>query len=292
MRASGWLALVATVGWASSSVGLGAQQVSYSGVLSYSAGSYIFDTRSDAFFFSNSLRVGGDRFDVSLSVPVVVQNGGVVTTVAEGVRLPTGGSESGVVAGRRSGSSIGTRGRGGGSGTVIPADSTVSFDDSFSTNVGDPTVGASAEVYRGFGAVRSVRLSGIAKIPLTDLDSGVGSGEWDYALGGTLTGGAASFLFFASGSYWWLGDLPDLELADALSYAFGVSRAAFGGDGSVLVTLSGLSRAIASAEPPVSTGVSVSHSVGSRGFLSAGVGVGLTESASSFSATLGWSIRR
>lgn len=291
MRTRWPLALILVAGWVSSPSGLEAQRVVYSGLLSYSSGSYFFDTRSEAYVLTNSLRVGGDRFDVSASLPIVVQNGGVVTTIAEGVRLPTGGTDAGVVAGRRSGSSVGTRGRGSGGGTVVTTDTTVAFDDSFGASVADPTLSASGEVFGGSGTIRSVRLGAVVKIPVTDLESGVGSGAWDYSLSTTATAATGSLLVFASASYWWLGDLPDLELANTFGYSVGLGRSAFSGRGMVLATVSGLTRAIASAEPPISTGLSISHSVGTRGFLSAGVGVGLTESASSFSATLGWSIR-
>lgn len=270
-----------------------AQTVTYSGGLFYAGGSYVFDRRTDAFYLSNGLRVGLGSFEVGASVPIVVQNGGVITRVAGGVPLPTGGADHGVVGRRPRGDGIGTGGHGMDSGSATPDDSlVVAFDEAFSAHVGDPSLFASFEPYAGFGALRSVRLNASAKAPLNGVDSGVGSGAWDVGLGGSATVSAGGVLLFGDASYWWLGDLPDLELSDGLSYGVGASRSAFGGEGSVLLMLSGMTRSIEAMEAPLSAALSVSHAVGSGGFVSGGLGFGLTESAPAVTAQLGWSIRR
>ncbi|MEN8145489.1 MAG: hypothetical protein ABFS14_11125, partial [Gemmatimonadota bacterium] len=114
---------------------------------------------------------------------------------------------------------------------------------------------------------------------------------WDYGLGSSIALGAGRSLLFVDLSYWWFGDLSDLELTDGLSYAAGVSVPAFEGQGSVLFTLSGMSRIIETTDPPVSLATSVGRSVGRRGFLSVGGGIGLTESAPDLFFQLGWSFR-
>jgi hypothetical protein len=273
--------------------GVDAQTVTYSGGLFYAGGSYVFDQRSDAFYLSNGLRIGLGSFELGASIPIVVQNGGVVTRVAGGVPLPTGGVDHRVVGRRPRGDGIGTGGHGMGPGSTTPDDSLiVAFDDAFSAHVGDPSLSASFEPHSGFGALRSVRINGAAKVPLNDVDSGVGSGAWDVGLGSSATIAARGVLLFADLSYWWLGDLPDLELSDGLAYGVGASRSAFGGEGTVLLMLSGMARTIETMEAPLSAALSVSHTVGSRGFLSGGLGVGLTESAPDLTVQLGWSVRR
>lgn len=282
-----------TLGLALAGGGVDAQRVTYSGGLFYAGGSYVFDRRTDAFYLTNGLRVALGRLEVGASLPIVVQNGGVVTRVAGGVPLPTGGADHRVVGQRPRGDGIGTGGRGMGPGGMIPEDSlVVTFSEEFTTHVGDPSLSTSFEAFSGFGAVRSVRIQGSAKAPLNDADSGVGSGAWDVGLGGSATIAAGRVLLFADVSYWWLGDLPDLDLSDGVAYGVGASKSAFGGDGSILLMLSGMTRSIETMEPPLSAALSVSHTVGSQGFLSGGLGFGLTESAPSITAQLGWSVRR
>ncbi len=272
--------------------GLNAQQLSYSGSLSYSGGSYIFDTRSDTWVLSSGLRLRAGPVSVSASAPFLIRNGGLVTTVVDGVTLPTGGSEAGTVAGRGSGETIGTRGSGRQEGqqSTEPVD-TIAFDSGFSADFGDPFVTVEGEVWSGFGAVRSVSLTVGTKAPLADVESGLSSGEWDVGVGGSVVLGLGRALLLANASYWWIGDMPELELRDGVSYALGVSTPVFSGRGSLMGMVSGLSKLIETMEPPVTLTASLGGSVGSRSLVSATAGVGLTESASDVYVALGWSIR-
>ena len=269
-----------------------AQRVTYSGSASYSGGSYIFDTRSDNYMISNGLRFGFGPVTVGVSVPLLIYNGGLVTTVATGVPLPTGGTQGDVVRDRDSGETIGTKGKGRQPVPEQPivTDSVV-FQEAFQTNFGDPYLSADAEIYSGFGTLRSVSLTGNAKIPLADVSTGVSSGKWDFGAGTSFILSAGRAMLLADVAYWWLGDMPDLVLNDGLSYALGVSVPAFSGRGSVMGLFSGMSKTIDNMQSTMTVTGSVGRSVGERIFLNAGLGFGLTESAPDFYATLGWSVR-
>ncbi|MEN8145233.1 MAG: hypothetical protein ABFS14_09810, partial [Gemmatimonadota bacterium] len=218
-----------------------AQELTYSGGIQYAGGDYIFEERTDSFYLTNGVRLRIGGFEAGVSLPVIIQNGGLVSNVAGGVPLPTGGTQSGTVATRNKGSTIGTRRGAAMSLTQSQLSSlvlfshgdsaAVVFEDEFTTHVADPTFDLSGEVHSSLGVVRSVRINAFAKAPLTDLDSGVGSGEWDYGLGSSIALGAGRSLLFVDVSYWWFGDLSDLELTDGLSYAAGVSVPAFEGQG-------------------------------------------------------------
>lgn len=268
---------------------LDAQRVTYFGGLSYAAGSYVFDTRSNTFYLSNGLRLDLGRVDFALSAPVVVQDGGLVTQVADGMPFPTGGTQSGFVRDRHSGQTLGTR-RGHHSPRTDSTSELV-FTDRYDMGLGDPYLSATGQLFTGYGTLRSVSLSGFAKAPLADRESGFGSGAWDVGAGASMVFGVGRALLLLDGAYWWLGDLPELELIDGVRYAVGASAPVFSGEGSAMVMLTGMSRTIETMEPPVSVLLSVSRSVGDRTFLSLGMGVGLTESASDVSVSLGWSVR-
>lgn len=268
-----------------------AQRVTYSGSASYSGGSYIFDTRSDNYMISNGLRVGFGPVTVGLSIPWLIYNGGLVTTVAKGVPLPTGGTQGDVVGDRGPGETIGTKGKGQGQPTQPVVTDTVVFQEAFQTSFGDPYLNADAEVYSGSGALRSVSLSGSAKIPVADVSTGVSSGKWDFGAGLSAILSAGRAMLLADLAYWWLGDMPDLVLNDGVSYALGVSVPAFSGRGSVMGLVSGMSKTIDNMESPVTVTGSLSRSVGERAFVNTGIGFGLTESAPDFYVMLGWSVR-
>lgn len=270
------------------------QQLTYSGGLQYAAGHYIFDDRTEGVYLTNGLLLRWDFLEFGVSVPIAVQNGGLVTLVG-GVPIPTGGEQSGVVSRRRGGrhsgntSTLGSAPSLGVTSTV--QDTVIVFDDEFRTHLADPTISVGAQLYSGFGGVRSVRVDGRASVPINDLDSGVGTGEWDYALGASAVFGVRRVLFFGDASYWWFGDLPELELQDGLSYGVGLGVPLWEGRASALFTFSGMTETIATVTPPRSLGVSMGWSVRDRGFLTLGAGAGLSESSSDFFAQLGWSVR-
>lgn len=265
------------------------QEATYSGGVQYAAGHFIFEERTEAVYFTNGLRLRWDVLEIGASVPLAIQNGGLVTLIGS-VPIPTGGEGSGVVSRRQGSGRIGTRSPNS-SGTEPLPDTTVTFDDSFRARIADPTLSIGAELYSGFGGVRSFRVDSRVSVPVNDLDSGIGSGEWDYALGGSIVFGVRSVLLFADASYWWIGDLPDLELQDALSYGIGLGIPIKGGDISALVSLTGMTETISTVDPPLSIGASVGWLVGDRTFMNIGGGAGLTESAPDVFAQFGWSVR-
>lgn len=267
---------------------LAGQEIRYSGSVGYTQGDYIFTERTSSMSLLNgvSLRVG--RFGARLSLPVIMQDSRALTYL-HGVPVPTGGPDSDAVRQRQSGEPIrmGRRHNGTSPGT----DSVwVTEPGDFEMNVGDPMLSGSIEVYQGFDAVRSVELRGQMKAPLADVDSGVGSGEWDFGAGGSLAIGAGRALLFLDATYWWLGDMADLELEDYVDYGAGLG-VPLGDRWSALASFAGASRIIDGVDPPASVSVSFARRLAAGGSLNAGVGIGLTESAADVSVFLGWGFR-
>lgn len=266
-----------------------AQEVSWFGGASYATGSYIFDARSNTFTVSNGARVRWGQVDVAASIPFMVYDGGLLTSLGDGTQLPTGGSQHERVSGRQSGETIGTR-----RGRSMPPsgqDSALVFDEAYTAVLGDPYVSANARILTGTGGFRSLSVSGSAKVPVSDPDSGVGSGAWDFGLGASAIVGVGRTLLLTDLTYRWLGDLADLELLDGVAWTVGASRPIGSGSASILVALSGMSSAIDGVEAPLSLLASLGRTLGARGFATAGFGLGLSESAADVSLSLGWSLR-
>jgi hypothetical protein len=270
----------------------GAQAVRYSGGLQYATGSYVFDARSHVMSLNTGLTFDLGRFEGSVSLPVIFFNGGVVTMVGDRL-LPTGGEGHGMVAGRRSGDRIRTHGGGGmgPGGNMQPSDSTVRFREAYRVRVGDPFVRAGGELFSGWGTLRSVRVTVGAKIPTSDLDVGVGTGEWDFTLGGSATASLGSVFLMGDLGYWWFGDLPDLELRDGFSYGGAAAVPILDRRGTLMASFSGASRAIETLDPPLSLSVAGGYRLDRGWSLSAGLAAGLTEAAADLSVFLGWSKR-
>jgi hypothetical protein len=127
-----------------------------------------------------------------------------------------------------------------------------------------------------------------AKAPLNDLESGVGTGEWDYAIGGTAALAVLGAFVFLDAAYWRYGDLPEIELQDGLSLGAGigvpVSRRVW-----ISAMASRSSRILATTEPPSSVAAGVSFQAGGVGW-SLMAGTGLSESAGGLSVSVGWRV--
>jgi hypothetical protein len=283
-----WLpALAAVIAMAAVPLSGHAQGVRYSGALQYSTGSYVFDARTHSLFLTNQLTFDARRFEASVSVPVILQNGGLVTMVGDRP-VPTGGEEHGLVAGRRSGERLGTH-RGDGTGGMPAPDGSISFDDAYQIRMGDPFVRVGAEVLSNRGALRSFRVTAASKVPIADLDSGVGTGEWDHTAGFSAMLSRGRFFMFGDLGYWWFGDLPELELRDGISWGLGLARPVLDGRGTLMASLSGAGRLIATLDPPVTAGAAFGYRLRRGWSMNVGLSAGVTESATDFSLSCGWS---
>jgi hypothetical protein len=278
-------------------VGVSAQTLAWQGTVSWSRGSYIFTEPTNSFWFSNGLSFRTGSLSLSASLPVVTQNSGVVSFVG-GLPLPTGGEDSGAVQRRREGEPVGTRrgpgggGSGSGMGRLIADDSlSVVYRDSYETDVGDPLLSGSLEVYSGTGPLRSLGFGVSVKAPLRSVDSGVGTGAWDVGIGTSLTAARGRSLLLVDVAWWSFGDLPDLELAPGLMWGAAVSRSFSGGEAAVSATISGASALIETVDAPVSVGVGLLVMPRTGRAISAGASFGLTEAAPDVSVYLGWSLR-
>lgn len=279
-----------------------AQELGWSGSLGYASGSYIFAEQFRTFSLLNTLSLRAGRLELSASLPVLAQNGTAVSYIA-GVPIPTGGPDAGAVERRQGGTTVpvrpGRRGQGNwATGSILlatVADSladslTVAGTGSYEVNVADPMFGASLTAYEGFGAVRSLGFDAYAKAPIASVESGVGSGEWDYGAGASLALGSGETLLFANATYWILGDMPDLELEDALFYSLAVGHS-LNDNWSLLASASSSTRIIAGSDPPASVNLSFSRRLTEGASINFGAGAGITETASAFSATIGWTTR-
>jgi hypothetical protein len=272
-----------------------AQDLAYTGSLQFASGSYIFTESTRTLSVYNGITWNPGRVRLTGSIPVILHNSGALTLVG-GAYVPTGGTGHGVVGGRTQGQKV-PMGPGGPNRSVVAGvmvdamaaaeDSTVQTPGRYEVSVGDPLVSAGLELFRGLGLVRSLELTATAKPPINDLESGVGTGEWDVGAGGATVLGIGRVLAFLDVAYWRYGDLAELELRDGASWAGGLAvpltRVL-----SATVFAAGTNRIIATADPALSMAVGLSYRGWTSGSASGSAGGGLSETAADVTASVGW----
>ncbi len=245
---------------------LPAQEIRYTGSVGYATGSYDFTERTSSVSVLNGLALSGSRWSVSATVPITFQNTGDVSYVG-GMGVPTGSTRTGM--GRRSGM--------GGAAA------------SYEAVLADPVIQGAVTAFQGFGFLRTLEIRTMAKAPVADPATGVGTGQWDVGGGLSVGFGAGRTFFFADASAWSPGDLPDLELKTYGTVSAGVGRP-LGDRWSGLASLSVSTAMIDGIAPPASLGGGISYRVAEGRSMNVGASVGLTDSAADISVYFGWSI--
>jgi hypothetical protein len=260
-----------------------AQTVVYSGSIQYSTGAYYFEETTKSFYLTNGFSMQTDRFTLSASFPFVVQSTPWVSYTQFG-GVPTGGTQSGEVHGsgrHGSGSQDGRR-------RLALTDTTTYTRAGFS----DPALSANYNLYSNVYRRISVSLNGQLKVPLANPSSGYGTGSWDSGLGLSASHGIGEqWMLFLSGMYWWMGDMPDLELNNTLAYGVSIGRITNGGRGIINASLNGFTKLADQFNPPLMMGMGAGIRASQSVYLNGNLTFGLSEASPDLSAGMGWSIR-
>lgn len=260
-------ALVALVG-----TPLAGQEIRYNASMGYATGSYTFAEQTSSFSILNGLTLSNDRWSVSGNLPIVIQNTGAVSYIG-GMQIPTGPSRDGTT-GHRPG--------------MGPTSGSQETTGSYEAVIGDPIVRASVTPYQGFGTLRFLEVQAMAKAPVADPATGVGTGQWDVGAGLSAGVGFGTTYVFADASVWSPGDMPDLQLDPYATLSAGVGHP-FTDRLSGLASVSVSSAMIDGLEAPATVGGGLSYRIGDSQSLSLGGSYGLTASAPQLSLYVGWS---
>jgi hypothetical protein len=243
------------------------------GSASAATGEYVFTERTLTASLVSGVALETGWLSLRASFPVWLQNSTLVSTSGGGWVPSGGGIRSGAV--RDSGLSSG---RQGGRVHVDPADIT-----GLRAAAGDPSLQASLRLLDAFGT--NLRASFSVKVPVSSTDQ-FGTGEWD--VGGAVSLGQRigdATIATVDVSYWYLGDLPTLELRDPLGVSVRIARVmrvwAVGVSGSVSQSV------VAGYDPPVTVGGELSRNVGA-GSWGVQLGIGLSDTTPDVSAGVLW----
>jgi len=171
-------------------------------------------------------------------------------------------------------------------GSLVPGTDTVT------TGFGDPLARVDVRLVEDWSRALQVGVVGSVKLPVVDVESGLGTGEADVGFGVSVFKGAGRNSLLIDALYWKYGDPEGVDFEDALSYSVGVARMVGAGKWSTIVSLGGFTSAIEGQSPPVQLNVGLLGLVGQRQSLAISAGFGLTDSAGDFSIGTSWRISR
>lgn len=278
MRCLIW-SIAAVVGGTVAALPLQAQTVHYTGSVQYATGDYIFTEKTHSVYVFNGLDLSHGRLQVSASIPVIYQTSPWISYGGVGA-VPSGGPQHRTVSGHGSGG----HGPGRGRRTTVPLPDTATYAE---VGVGDPSLRADLTLIRGWHGP-NVRLAGSAKPPVADVDRGFGTGAWDGGLGLALSQRLGSWFLFGEAVHWWLGDMSDLTLQNAVSYSASLGRAFQNGRWGALASLSGYTEIVDGVDPPLQAALGLNRRFGQGAYsLSASVAAGLSESMPDWSISFG-----
>jgi len=280
---------------------LHAQEQEWSVTMSSATGRYFFDQPTVSHVLTVGGGVSGSGWRLGALWPIVVQNSTAVTFIG-GAPLPTGGPGGGTLGDRVGGERVPMRRRqttllaSAVAGDASPAAVTAVSPDSaplepgpYVTTIGDPILSAGRDILATAGSPHRLSTTLYLKLPVANVESGVGSGAVD--AGFSLSYGLAArqtFLFVDVG-YWYIGDLESQPLRDIGTGAVGIGRL-LGWDGgwTVATVLSAASSVVETVKPPMAISVTAGRSDRGRGALTAGATAGLSESSADWTVQLGW----
>jgi hypothetical protein len=204
--------------------------------------------------------------------------------------LPTGGmSTASGTNGGSTGSSGDNSGMMGGSmhgGTMTPS-SSMPFSD---VGIGDPIGRVELALWPADQAGTRLSLVGSAKAPLSDVNHGFSTGEWDAGAGLSGSATMGGFMLFGDAMYWALGNPVGASLRNVVACSVAVGRPLAGYRWSVLGTVTGATSYWPGVQAPAQAGIGVGYLLESGSSINALGAFGLTRTAPTISLGLGWRV--
>ncbi len=244
-----------------------AADLCYTGSALFGTGMYGLAERTTGFSLSNGLNLYAHPFRISANVPAIGQSTPLVSTTGTGV-IPSGESS--------------------GSGRGSADASETGYSSVY--GVGDPVVRVDLEALGIRAHFPVIQIFGQTKIPLADPADGLGTGEWDFTTGLSLSKSLGKNFVLVEAAYWMLGDSPDAELENPFSLNASLGRSFGGGKAMVSAIFSACTGIVPGMEPPRQIGAGFNYLTRSGRGIGGTAMIGLTESTSDVSVSLGWTI--
>lgn len=160
------------------------------------------------------------------------------------------------------------------------------------TGVGDPLLRADVTVLDDRSLGLQLTVAGSVKLPLASPDDGLGTGETDVGVGGSLFSAQGKTSLFADVMFWKYGDPEGVNFEDSLSYSVGFGRVIGTGRWSAMTALAGFSRGIDGQAGPLQLNLTMLALAGRRQSVAITAGAGLNQASRGFTVGTSWRITR
>lgn len=251
------------------------QEISYRGSIEYSREDYLSQSTMETVYFMNGVTVSIDRLTIAFDIPVIYQS------------IPSGISSSSIMV-----SSVRTirySGQGGGHMHDQVPDTLRRTE----TGIGDPTLGVRLGILGGDDSEGKtmVDLSVEVKAPLADTAAGLGTGEWDFGGGISVSSLIGNTMLFADLSYWVLGEPPGYTLINPWSLGLGIGYKIPETDLSLILSAFGSTPIVEETSSLFGVGAGATYSFSRTFSINGSTTVGLTDPALDFTGSIGWRVR-
>lgn len=252
-----------------------AQSLAYIGSTQYAAGEYVFKRQVWSAYMSNGVAWSAERIRISASIPLVIQDVGLVQYSGAGMMVPTGGMANGEGTPQAAG---------------MMSAGTMSGPNAQHIGIGDPVARIDARLAGERGLLPAIWAIGSTKAPVADVAHGFGTGEWDVGGGLSLEKSLTRTSFVAEAVYWKLGNPPGGEFRNAVAYSLSGGQLLGNGQLSVLGSVFGASSLWRGLAAPLQAALGLGYRFPSGSGISGSVAAGLTRSTPDLAIAAAWRI--
>jgi len=178
--------------------------------LQFARGNYSLENSTSTYYFYGGIRYRTPRWNLSASIPLILQNSDLVTG-AGGTVIPAGHGYN-----NQSGGSH----HGGGMNGMMRDETMISM----TAGLGDLYLYGEYGLLPEGNVLPFISANLKLKAPTAGTGNNFGTGEFDYGLGVTLRKSMNSYLGFVDFGYWVLGDPPGVNYKDPFTIGAGVGR--------------------------------------------------------------------
>lgn len=247
---------------------------SVSASLQYSGGNYTYSNSNKIFYLYGSGGYQTNNWSVSISIPIVTQSYGGVGLVG-GMMLPNGNNDYN----KSYHNSEMMQ-----NNILMNNHSTSLFSH---TGLGDISIYGSYNLFEDNLSSFSLTLNSFMKIPTANSSLGLGTGEFDYGFSGTVRKIFNSYIGFVDLGYIQIGDPPNIDYKNPLSFGLGIGKILDGGNYSLLLYYQAYTTIIKDYDAPKLLSLGFNYMIKPTLTLSLIGAVGLSKVTSDFSVSTG-----
>jgi len=276
-RKKRWLSVLILMSLIPLSNGVSAGQWTLNTSLQFSNGNYIYTTSTRAYYFYGGLTYNTGRWNISVSVPLILQNTDLIGQ-AGGMFFPTGEGHHDSPAGN---------GMRGGRGRRSVTETT-----QYEWGLGDTYLAGEYQLLTEKVNFPSVSLNGQIKIPTASTEKKFGTGELDWSIGISLRKMVRSYLFFVDGGFLNIGDPSGVTYRNPFYEGIGMGKFLMNNNLSFLLYFQNYSRILDDYDPPRQISLGTYYKMNSRQLLSLNISLGLSETSPDYLISMGlsWSL--